>query len=112
MSDPAAPISLPRPDVRATPVVLNVDDYVPGRYSRTRVLRQAGLTVHEAGTGQEALSKLSLRPDLVLLDINLPDIDGFEVCRRIKENPDTAGTLVLHLSASSVRPKDQVAGLE
>jgi signal transduction histidine kinase len=70
------------------------------------------MTVHEAGTGAEALAALRLRPDLVLLDINLPDIDGFEVCRRIKENPDTASVLVLHLSASNVHPKDQVTGLE
>ena len=94
------------------PVVLNVDDYPPGRYSRTRILRQAGIEVHEAATGEEALAMLSLRPDLVLLDINLPDINGFQVCQRIKENPDTAGTLVLHLSASNVRPVDKVTGLE
>lgn len=93
-------------------LVLNVDDYAPGRYARTRVLRQAGFTVHEAGTGEEALSLLTHRPDLVVLDINLPDIDGLQVCRRIKENPETAGTLVLHLSASSLLPSDQVAGLE
>jgi signal transduction histidine kinase len=93
-------------------IVLNVDDYSPGRYTRTRILRQAGFTVHEAGTGEEALALLTHRPALVLLDVNLPDINGMQVCRRIKENPDTAGTLVLHLSASSLLAADQVAGLE
>src|ERR1700722_17085877 len=102
----AAPVSRP------APVVVNVDDYAPGRYGRTKVLRQAGFTVHEAATGEQALALLSHRPDLVLLDVNLPDINGMEVCRRIKENPDTAGTLVLHMSASSLLTKDQVAGLE
>jgi len=97
---------------KTAPSVLNVDDYPPGRYSRTKILRQAGFTVHEAATGEQALALMSHRPDLVLLDINLPDIDGFQVCKRIKENPDTAGTLVLHLSASSLLPTDQVAGLE
>lgn len=97
---------------RPASVVLNVDDYAPGRYGRTKVLRQAGFAVHEAATGGQALALLSHRPDLVLLDINLPDIDGIEVCRRIKENPDTAGTLVLHMSASSLLPSDQVAGLD
>lgn len=97
---------------RPAPVVLNVDDYPPGRYGRTKVLRQAGFTVHEAATGAQALALVSQRPDLVLLDVNLPDIDGIQVCRRIKDNPDTAGTLVLHMSASSLLPKDQVAGLE
>jgi signal transduction histidine kinase len=100
------------PQVSAAPSVLNVDDYSPGRYSRTRILRQAGFTVHEAATGEQALAALIHRPDLVLLDVNLPDINGFQVCKRIKENPDTAGTLVLHMSASSLLPTDQIAGLE
>ncbi len=97
---------------RTAPVVLNVDDYAPGRYTRTTILRQAGFTVLEAGSGEEALSLLAHRPDVVLLDVNLPDIDGREVCQRIRENPDTAGTLVLHLTASNLLPDDQVAGLE
>lgn len=92
--------------------MINVDDYSPGRYTRSKVLRQAGFTVHEASTGEEALSLLSHRPDLVLLDINLPDISGLQVCERIKTNPDTSGTLVLHLSASHLLPTDKVAGLE
>jgi signal transduction histidine kinase len=100
------------PGNNAAQLVLNVDDYPPGRYTRSRILRQAGFTVQEAATGEEALARLSHRPDLVLLDINLPDIDGFQVCKRIKENPDTAGTLVLHLSATSLLPKHKVAGLE
>jgi len=97
---------------KTAPMVINVDDYPPGRYTRTKILRQAGFTVHEAATGEQALALLSHRPDLVLLDINLPDIDGFQVCKRIKENPDTAGTLVLHMSASNLLPRDQVAGLD
>lgn len=100
------------PGAKTAPLVLNVDDYPPGRYTRTKILRQAGFTVVEAGTGEEALAQLSHRPDLVLLDINLPDMTGFQVCKRIKDNPDTAGTLVLHMSASSLLPTDQVAGLE
>jgi signal transduction histidine kinase len=100
------------PNQKNGTIVLNVDDYSPGRYIRTRILRQAGFTVHEAGTGEQALALLSHRPDLVVLDVNLPDINGMQVCRRIKENPDTAGTLVLHLSASSLLATDQVAGLE
>src|ERR1700691_4653821 len=94
--------------INPVPLVLNVDDYSPGRYSRTKILRQAGFTVHEAATGEQALAALSHRPDLVLLDVNLPDIDGFQVCKRIKGNPDTAGTLVLHMSASSLLPRDQI----
>ncbi len=92
--------------------ILNVDDYSPGRYTRTRFLRGAGFDVDEAASGAQALSMMANRPDLVLLDINLPDMSGLEICRHIKQNPDTAGTVVLHLSASSTFASDQVAGLE
>lgn len=94
------------------PLVLNVDDYSPGRYTRSKILRQAGFAVHEASNGEAALQALSHRPDLVLLDVNLPDINGLQVCKIIKSNPDTAGTLVLHMSASNLLPADQVAGLD
>jgi signal transduction histidine kinase len=93
--------------------ILNVDNYVPGRYARTKVLRQLGFPILEAGTGAEALEMIVRhRPALVLLDINLPDMSGFDVCRRIRSNPDTASTTVVHMSASSVQSKHQVLGLD
>lgn len=92
--------------------ILNVDDYLPGRYTRTKILTQAGFQVKEAATGGEALRMVKEHPQLIVLDINLPDMDGYEVCRRIKRNPDTAGTIVLHLSASNVLPEHRVTGLE
>jgi DNA-binding response OmpR family regulator len=95
-----------------TQSILNVDDYAPARYHRSTTLRQGGFTVHEAATGGEALQKLSLRPALVLLDVNLPDIDGFEVCRRIRADPQASGTIVIHMSASRLGSRDQVRGLE
>lgn len=95
-----------------SPVILNVDDYSPGRYSRSRTLRLAGFNVLEASTGGEALQLLDNNPDLILLDVNLPDLGGFEVCRRIKQNEHTADIIVLHLSASSVEPADRATGLD
>src|SRR5262249_31708363 len=93
--------------------VLNVDDYPPGLYARSRILRQAGFEVREASTGAEALRlATSEKPDLVVLDVNLPDMNGMEGGRRIKANPDTAAMLVLHLAATSVREADRVRGLE
>src|SRR5688500_12116529 len=81
-------------------LVLNVDDYEAGRYATSRVLRQAGFDVAEAATGTDALRLVvSEHPDLVLLDVNLPDVDGFEVCRQIKTHPDTSTIPVLYLSA-------------
>ncbi len=94
-------------------VLLNVDDHEPGRYARTRLLVRAGYDVLEAGTGKQALDLVAeARPSLVLLDVNLPDITGVEVCRKIKSDPETASTAVLQISASAVSPPDQVRGLE
>ncbi|MGA3185595.1 MAG: ATP-binding protein [Bryobacteraceae bacterium] len=84
-------------------VILNVDDNEPHRYARSRVLLDAGFVTHEAATGQDALDLAALhRPDLILLDINLPDIDGIEVCRRLKSVQDHGSTFILQISASSV----------
>jgi signal transduction histidine kinase len=93
--------------------ILNVDDHDAGRYARTRFLTRAGFLVDEARTGENALTSIRERtPDLVLLDINLPDIDGFEVCRRIKADPETARIPVVFLSAARLADLDVVAGLE
>jgi CheY-like chemotaxis protein len=93
--------------------ILNVDDHDAGRYARTRFLTRAGFLVQEARTGDQALSAIrEHNPDLVLLDINLPDIDGFEVCRRIKADPETSRIPVVFLSAARLADLDVVAGLE
>ena len=93
--------------------ILNVDDYVPGRYARTKILRQLGFPILEAGTGEEALEMIVRhRPTLVILDVNLPDMSGFDVCRRIRGNPDTASTTIVHMSASSIQSQHQVLGLD
>jgi PAS domain S-box-containing protein len=94
-------------------VVLNVDDYDPGRYARSQVLRAAGFTVHEASSGADALRlTVAEKPDLVILDVNLPDISGLEVCRRLKADPATARVPVLHLSATFVGARHRALGLE
>jgi len=93
-------------------VVLNVDDYEAGRYATTRVLRQAGFEVIEAGTGAEAVSLAGRQPDLVVLDVNLPDFDGFEVCRRLKSDGVTSGIPILYLSALYYDLEHRIRGLE
>lgn len=96
----------------STTWVLNVDDYPPGLYARTKVLRQAGFDVLEATNGSQTLKLVDERkPAVVLLDVNLPDMHGFEVCRRIRMNPALAATTILHISASSVQEHQQVNGL-
>jgi PAS domain S-box-containing protein len=92
--------------------VLYADDTEAQRYAVSRVLRRAGFEVLEAETGRQALELMSARPDLVVLDVNLPDISGLEVCKRIKSTEATARTPVLQVSATSVKTEDRVAGLE
>ena len=96
---------IPTPEAAAHPItILNVDDNEANRYAVTRMLKRAGFATAEADCGEEALRQVAALPDLVILDVNLPDIDGFEVCRRIKADPATASIPILHLSASYVRP--------
>ena len=93
--------------------LLNVDDYAPGLYARSRALRQAGFTVLEASTGTEALRLAAeYKPALVLLDVNMPDMSGLEVCRRLKSDPDTSSLLVLHVSATATTGADRLQALE
>lgn len=94
-------------------VVLNVDDYGPGRYVRSKVLQQAGFRVVEAASGEEALALTrTVRPDLVLLDVDLPDVSGHEVCRQIKEDPALRSIAVLHLTAAFRRGRDHARALD
>jgi DNA-binding response OmpR family regulator len=92
--------------------ILNVDDHEINRYIRTQVLEQAGYRVVEASTGQDAISKCaSEKPSLVLLDVNLPDMHGMEVCQRIKSD-SSMRTFVVHVSATYVDTSDQAYGLQ
>jgi PAS domain S-box-containing protein len=94
------------------PTILHVDDTDAQRYAISRVLRHAGFEVLEARTGRQALEIVEQLPDLVILDVNLPDISGFAVCKQIKANEATARIPVLHLSATMVSTGARVAGLD
>jgi PAS domain S-box-containing protein len=93
--------------------ILVVDDNEAERYYVSRVLSKAGFAVREAATGLEALrSAESSLPSLITLDIRLPDLNGLEVCRRLKSNPATRDVPVLHISASFTSPENKAEGLE
>jgi DNA-binding response OmpR family regulator len=92
--------------------ILNVDDHDGSRYTVTEIFHSATFDVIEAANGAEALRLVKENPDIVLLDVNLPDIDGFEVCARIKADPDTSLIPVLILSATSIDEQSRVKGLE
>ncbi|MEO7359343.1 MAG: response regulator [Gemmatimonadaceae bacterium] len=93
--------------------LLVVDDNPATRYATSRVLRNAGFEVSEAATGTAGIDAANATPvDLVVLDIDLPDIDGYEVCRRIREMPATRRVRVVYLSASFFDDKHKVRGFE
>jgi two-component system, sensor histidine kinase and response regulator len=93
--------------------ILNVDDQEISRYIRTQTLQGAGYEVIEAATGADALRLLDAEhPQVVLLDINLPDIHGTEICRRIRADPDTHSVIVVHVSSTHTSPQDRAMGLE
>lgn len=98
--------------------VLVVDDAETSRYIVANWLRRQGHQVSEASTGAGALAVL--HPDtghgpgdieVVLLDVNLPDISGPEVCERIKSDPRTEALPVIHMSATAVQPLHRAEGL-
>ncbi|MBC5783929.1 response regulator [Ramlibacter sp. USB13] len=96
---------------RAEHTVLVVDDNPATRYATGRVVRAAGFRTAEAGSGAEAMELIAGGVSAVVLDVHLPDTDGFELCRRIRANPQTATLPVVHLSAEYVRNEDRVTGL-
>jgi PAS domain S-box-containing protein len=96
---------------RSVHTVLVVDDNPATRYSTARVIRAAGFRTAEAASGGEALELIAQGVSGVVLDVHLPDIDGFELCRMIRAKPATASLPVVHLSAEYVRSEDRVTGL-
>ena len=89
-----------------------VDDQEGSRYTLVRMLQKAQYQVKEAGTGRDTLRLATEQPDLIILDIGLPDLSGYEVCQKIKADPSTAAIPVLHLSASFAESENRVRGLE
>ncbi|MGT2431357.1 response regulator [Cupriavidus basilensis] len=104
---------LPSPEAARRPLILNVGDSDGSRYLKGRILQRAGFSVLEAASGQAALSLIRQHaPDLVLLDVNLHDINGLEVCRLIKNDPEIASTLVLQTSAALTESRHRVQALD
>ncbi len=92
--------------------ILYVDDDEDNRLAFGSLFRSVGFQVKEAATGSEALRLAAEKPDLVILDVNLPDMNGFEVCRKIKAHPATSSIPVLHLSAYFISSESRAQGLE
>ncbi len=88
-----------------------VDDDAAGRYLKSHILKKAGYQVTQAATGAEALVRCrSHLPDLVLLDVRLPDVNGVDLCRRIKEA--YPGIAALQTSAAVTSAHDRATALD
>ncbi len=94
------------------PRVLVADDREENRYVLSRILGAAGYECVETGIGRGALEMAQTLPDVMILDVNLPDISGYEVCRRIKHDLRTSSISVLQISASFTSSEDRVRALE
>lgn len=79
--------------------ILNVDDDEAQRYVTTRTLTSAGFEVVEGRNAKEALAMASNHFDLIVLDVDLPDVDGFEVTRTLKTQKATADIPIIQVSA-------------
>ena len=92
--------------------VLVVDDEETLRYVVQTILEREGFEVATAGDGEEALAVFAdFHPDLVLLDIVMPKLNGFETCQRIKADPENRLTPVVIVTSSS-SPENRLHGLE
>lgn len=80
--------------------ILIVDDEPAGRHTLESILEGQGYQLEMAGNGSEALAKASqISPDVILLDVMMPGMDGFEVCRRIRNDPALAEIPIIMLTA-------------
>jgi two-component system, OmpR family, phosphate regulon response regulator PhoB len=93
-------------------LVLIVDDEKDLRSLLDFNLKQSGYRTVHAASGAEAIARAgSHRPDLILLDLNLPDVSGTEVCRQLKADPETEAIPIVMLTARGAEA-DRIAGFE
>ncbi len=85
------------------PVVLVVEDHEAARYVVVRLLSAAGYEVVEAGNGADAL-KTAARADVIVLDVHLPDMLGYQVCEQLKADPATANIPVIFWTSTATDP--------
>ncbi len=101
MSKPRSLVADPITDLTATDCLLVVDDQEANIQVLGSMLGKLGFEILPATDGAQALRRLNSRtPDLIMLDLIMPDMDGFQLCRRIQENPAWAEIPIIFLSAS------------
>jgi len=98
--DPPFAAAVPAAGDTPPPLILVVDDYEDNRDMYSQYLQFVGMRVAEAANGKEALSKTAeLLPDLIVMDLSLPHISGWEAMRRLKDDPATAHIPIIACTA-------------
>ena len=93
-------------------LVMVVDDEPKIRFVIKKILEKEGLSVIEAGSGEECIEKLNeQKVDLVLMDVMMPGINGWEACARIKNNEETSDTVISMLTVKTAE-EDKIKSLE
>ncbi|MET0618202.1 MAG: response regulator [Luteibacter sp.] len=93
--------------------ILIVDDNAATRYAMRRTIERHGYVVLEAGTGTEGLDAIAANDIACLvLDVNLPDMSGFDIVRKLRDAPETLLLPVVHVSAASIETGDMITGLD
>jgi len=97
--------------MNGVPKILVVDDLAANRLAIRTALRGVEATIVEASNGFDALA-ITLEEEfaLILLDVQMPEMDGFEVCERLSANPQTADTPVIFITAAHNSPEDRIHG--
>jgi two-component system cell cycle response regulator DivK len=91
-------------------LIMLVDDYVDNREVYAHYLRYKGYRVEEAEDGHQALEKASrFRPDLIVMDLALPGLDGWEATRRLKSDPETKSIPVIALTGHAMEGQSERA---
>lgn len=93
------------------PLILVVDDDPTNIMLLSHILKKSNYRVGQASSGRECLAYVEeAKPDLIILDIRMPEMDGFETCRRLKERPDVADVPVMFLTAEGRSDENVEAG--
>ncbi|HLM71166.1 MAG TPA: response regulator [Polyangiaceae bacterium] len=97
-------------DAKEPPLILVVDDFEDGREMYASYLRFSGYRVDEAADGKEALEKaFNLRPDIILMDLSLPGIDGWQATRELKRDERTAKIPIVALTGHALEAHSRSA---